>query len=89
MRLFSLLPLVLLAACQGTAISTSDTAPDDCGAESYQTIVGTPANIIDAKALPPGTRIIHPDTAVTRDYRLERLNIHVDEGGQVARVVCG
>ena len=89
MRLFSLLPLALLAACQSTVISTSDTAPDDCGAESYQTIVGTPANTIDAKALPPGTRIIHPDTAVTHDYRLERLNIHVDEGGQVARVVCG
>ena len=89
MRLFLLLPLVLLAACQNTAPRVSASAPNDCGAEAYQTLIGTPANIIDAKALPPKTRIIHPDTAVTRDYRTDRLNIHVDEAGQVTRVVCG
>lgn len=89
MRIFSLLPLALLAACQSTAMPKPDIAQDDCGAKSFQTLVGTPARIIDATALPPKTRIIHPDTAVTRDYRLDRLNIHVDEGGQITKVVCG
>lgn len=89
MRLFLLFPLALLAACESVGGPASNLAPDDCSAKSYQSLIGTPVEIIDASALPEKTRIIHPDTAVTHDYRLDRLNVHVDGQGKITRVVCG
>lgn len=40
-------------------------------------------------ALPKGTRVLHPDTPMTRDYRIKRLNVHVGADGRISKVVCG
>ena len=34
-------------------------------------------------------RVIHPGTAVTKDFRVDRLNVDVDESGNVTRIYCG
>ncbi len=86
-----LLPVVLLlAACQ---IEAPDAAPEDpaasCAAPQLQQFVGQPLARVSALSLPPGTRIIAPDTAVTMDYRPERLNIEHDATEVVTRVYCG
>lgn len=34
-------------------------------------------------------RVIHPGTMVTKDFRIDRLNVDVDESGNVTRIYCG
>ena len=34
-------------------------------------------------------RVIHPGTPVTKDFRIDRLNVDVDESGTVTRIYCG
>ena len=80
--------VLMLAACQSPSAAQPQ-AEDHCGASSRQNLVGTLASDLDKSTLPKFTRIIHPNTPTTRDYRLERLNVHVDEDGKISRVVCG
>lgn len=87
MRLAMLFPLLLVAACQSSP--KPDSANDPCQASQHQNLIGTSAASIDPAQLPERTRIIYPDTPVTRDYRIDRLNVHVNAAGQVERVVCG
>lgn len=88
--LFAIVPVVLLAACQSTATTPDAEKPaDTCGYSTRQTLVGIPAAEINESSLPPGTRILHPGSVVTMDYRADRLNIHVNAEGKVERVVCG
>lgn len=72
----------VLAACEATQTE------DACGADDYRGLVGHP---LAAVTLPAdlGARIIGPDTAVTMDFRPERLNIAVDGSGNIERVYCG
>ena len=39
--------------------------------------------------LPKETRVIQPGSMVTKDYKPERLNIHVKEDGTVSHVAHG
>ncbi|WP_167766890.1 I78 family peptidase inhibitor [Jannaschia formosa] len=61
---------------------------DPCGAEQYRSLVG--ANIA-AVSLPASLndRVIGPDTAVTMDFVPTRLNIEIDEDGEIQRLYCG
>lgn len=34
-------------------------------------------------------RVIRPGTAVTKDFRIDRLNVDVDESGKITRIYCG
>ena len=81
--------LALLVACQapGTNQSQED---DQCGASSHQYLVGTLVSDLNKLTLPELSRILHPTTPMmTRDYRIDRVNIYVDEGGKVVKVACG
>lgn len=64
------------------------TAQDACGAAAFQALVGTPASGINQASLPPGARVIMPNTMVTQDFNPARLNITVDANGNVASVSC-
>jgi hypothetical protein len=94
-----LLPLpviALVAACevQGTGlpplgVPEPDAAADTCGATRFAYLVGQPMAVVDRTTFPSGTRIILPDTAVTMDFREERLNVLIDGNAVVERVYCG
>lgn len=89
MRLLLLLPVAaMLAACHTAPVADPQTE-DECRASQHQDLVRTRAAEINQAALPAGTRIIYPDTAVTRDYRKDRMNVYVNGEGEVSRVDCG
>lgn len=75
--------LALLAACQ-----PKEKPADECGASGMQSLLGTP---IAAATFPNDgtTRIYEEGSPLTRDYRLDRLNIEYDKGGAIIRVWCG
>lgn len=61
---------------------------DTCGMAAYERYIGRPVSEIDRAALPPRTRIITPDMAVTMDFSAERLNIMVGTDGRVGSLRC-
>ncbi len=61
----------------------------ECDPTSFEHLVGQSSDSLDLTALPENTRVIFPDTMVTRDYRVERMNIDVDEAGIIQRIWCG
>lgn len=92
--IFAIIPLLMLAACQSPSTSQGQSpahtqAEDECGAASRQNLVGTAGAALDRSALPKNTRIIHPDTVVTMDYLVQRLNVYVGKDGKIERVTCG
>ncbi|MCC5990942.1 MAG: hypothetical protein JJT99_00315 [Rhodobacteraceae bacterium] len=83
--------VILLAACQAEQPDPMpNDAADACGAAALQGLLGQ--ELTAFKALPDTastTRIIGPDTAVTMDYRPERLNIEHDKDDIITRIYCG
>ncbi len=79
--------LLVLAGCQSTV--PFEPVSDPCGSLQYLSKVGTKVDDAGADAVPPGSRIIRPDTVVTADYRAERLNVHVNAKGRIERYDCG
>ena len=79
----ALIPLAL-AACQEEG---ADGAA--CGADELQELVGQSPEMMGMMDIPMDARMIGPDTAVTRDFRPDRLNISYGEDGLVTRVWCG
>ena len=88
MRFFPAFLLVsLLAACQSSV--PFETVTDACKSLQYLSLVGSRADAVPAGTFPEGARVIRPDTMVTRDYRPERLNVHVNQKGRIERIDCG
>ena len=82
-----LLPLALLAAC---ATDTDPTLTEDtCGAANLSSLVGQDMSALAAMTFPETTRFIEPDTAITMDFRAERLNFDLDASGVITRIWCG
>lgn len=67
------------------------TMPDgaSCGADELQHLLGQPGSVLDAMRFNAPVRIIRPGMAVTMDYRLDRLNIEIDENETIIRLRCG
>lgn len=62
---------------------------DACGAARFAYLVGQPKSLVDRTAFPQGTRVILPGSAVTMDYREDRLNLLIDGNAAVEQVYCG
>lgn len=89
----------VLAACSTT--STEPEIPERgvtpgyiCKADGLETLVGRQANSqIGADALKQSgakrLRWIAPNTAVTKDFRQDRLNISYDDNMVITRINCG
>lgn len=70
------------------AQTESNAGQTSCLTEEQKALVGEDIDAVQA-ALPEKSRIIPPDTAVTQDYRADRVNVDLDEDGVVTRVWCG
>jgi len=79
--------LLVLAACQSAV--PFETVSDPCRSLTYLSMVGTKEDAIRPDTFPADTRIVHPDTQVTQDYRAERLNVHINQKGRIERIDCG
>ncbi len=64
------------------------TARDTCGAQAHLALVGQQADAVDLSTLPEGTRIIRPDSALTRDFVPTRINVVAGVDGRVAMLAC-
>lgn len=90
-QFFLFASLCALSACQ-TVTDTEDTMADpaaSCIAPRLQGSVGQPIASLDSAQLPDPKRIIGPSTAVTMDYRPDRLNVQHDAAGVIIRIFCG
>lgn len=47
------------------------------------------AQVFCKRDLPDQCRLVRPGTMVTKDFRPERLNVHVDDNGTVSHVYHG
>ena len=79
--------LAVLAVLALTGCAAGE-AKDTCGAEGYQSLVGSP---LAAVTLPASlnSRIIRPGDLVTQDYAEDRINFELDEEGRITRISCG
>lgn len=80
------LSFLVLSGCKSEDDVIADENAGLCGAAQLQDRVGQPfaGTSFDAAA-----RIIRPNTAVTQDYRVERLNVELDENDIITRIACG
>lgn len=88
---FALALTITVSACtpsDGTLPNPVPPSADACGANGLQYLLGQKAAVLAALSLPEGTRIIAPGTAVTMDYRPDRLNIELDDKDRIIRVHC-
>lgn len=91
--------IVALSACSGTGSDNVAAAPPppsmepSCGADQLASYVGQPASDdviarITAWRGDKPMRVIKPGTAVTMDFRPDRLNVQVDEQGKIKGFTC-
>jgi hypothetical protein len=93
------LPVLILSlgGCAGTAPAESaGAAPAEalCKAEAVQDLIGqTPGDALGKDALArSGARTLRwvPEgSAVTMDYRADRLNVQLDGQGRISKLSCG
>jgi len=79
--LFGAFGAPVLAAGDGAGLTA-------CGADQVQDMVGQPVDE-SRDRLAPEARIIPPNSPITQDYRPDRLNVDLDEGGIITRIWCG
>jgi len=88
--------LILLAACTETpppeqTSTASEDAPVDltfCKGEAFAASVGQPVSTIQAN-LPERSRVLGRNDIATQDYRIDRLNVFVNDAGVIQRLTCG
>lgn len=90
-----LIPIVALGGCAAAVpVAVPVEGGGKCDAAPVQALVGstlTEAMQQDAlkRSGARSLRVIPPGTAVTMDFREDRLNIDVDAAGKVTGVKCG
>lgn len=67
---------------------------DACGAQRVQDRIGRQHDesltaSIRQESGAVALRVIRPGHAYTMDYRGERINVHIDEGGVITSIGCG
>jgi hypothetical protein len=88
MRIYSVLGLCLaLAACQ--EVTVAEKPVESCGAEQMAHLLGLHRTQLENIAFSQPHRILGPGDPRTQDYRLDRVNFYLDDGGTVVRIACG
>jgi hypothetical protein len=96
-RLFAATCLIVpaalaLAACQPTTANDpvlNRPDRDACGASAYSDRVGKDHTQYDFSAPDRPVRVLGPDTPMTMDYRIDRLNVDIDKANKITRIWCG
>lgn len=87
--------LTALSACQEETAMPTPTEQDPipvaarCAKDKVTPLIGKDKSALDTISLPDPVRILPPNAAMTRDYRLDRTNIDLDEDGRIVRAWCG
>ena len=81
------------ASSQQTA-SSGQPALDRCNAQAAQSLIGQPygpGTLEQARSAAGAdeARMLRPDSMVTKEYKVGRLNVVVDADNRVSRVHCG
>lgn len=79
---------------QSATPTMPDPAQSECGADQLDEFVGASATDaaiarIRQKVGHERIRTIRPGDAVTMDFRADRLNVEIGEGGRIATIRCG
>lgn len=61
----------------------------NCRAPKMQGLVGRSSEFLARMKFSEPMRVIRPRTAVTQDYRPERISFYVDENEIITKVSCG
>ncbi|MFK7940553.1 MAG: I78 family peptidase inhibitor [Roseovarius sp.] len=92
----AVISVLVLAGCMPQARDTAAPPPehDSCGKARYVDLIGEPERNHTFESITPDdgavlVRIVYPDSAITQDYRAERLNVDVNIDGDIARLWCG
>ncbi len=85
--------ITTLSACQTSTPTqvANGQAPqqeDTCGLAAAQQFIGQKASVLEGVDFAGPVRILHPDTAMTMDFRANRLNFSVDAKGIITRAYC-
>ena len=70
-------------SASAAAISTAD-----CGAETWQHLVGGPVALAMEQSYGVPWRFIGPDGFITKDYNPHRLTVTSTDGDTVGRIIC-
>lgn len=84
-----LAPVLLAVACVPEPAPAPEQPPvDQCNAARFEVLVGQSATVVKDMTFPANTRIIQPNSAVTMDYRPDRLNVEIGDNQRIAKVSC-
>lgn len=76
--------------CEGQGDRETPTFDEDaCGALALQDYVGLSIEEMDVAEYSDSYRIIRPGDAVTMDYRVERLNVNLNDMDVIESISCG
>lgn len=81
-------PILLAAGLAACTMAPPDPSAPSCGADGYQSLVGSPLAAVSLPADLP-QRVIRPGEIVTMEYRADRLTIEVNDNGTITGVRCG
>lgn len=94
--LFGTMAVLALSACQTTKAADPGPTenPDACGASKVSAFVGQDLTAATRKAIQDRSgatniRWTAPNTAVTMDYRQDRLNVNYNEQNIIQTITCG
>ncbi len=97
MRILLVATLLATAACTPVEMRGETTAASPvaatCNADSLGDLVGkrasdARADVMQKRSGARTLRWIAPNTAVTMDFRADRLNVYVDAKGRIERFTC-
>lgn len=88
--------ILTLAACSSVDLGEpmADTTPGACNADKASHVTGKHISLEqEQEALQSSgaatLRVIRPGQAITRDYRVDRLNLQLNDYDTVVRAYCG
>ena len=85
----ALAALVAVSAACTPRLPESNPEFGQCGAAGYQHLVGQDRAVLQTMRFGTNVRILEPNSPATTDYRVDRLNILIDDSGRIKSVSCG